>query len=125
MKKYSLIVSFLLVCVYSFGQNRFWISAAASNWNNTSNWSAVSGGAGGASVPTAGNVAVFNGAGGRNGNCSLDIAPSVSGSTINGYSGTVDLSGFTLTTSGPNTFTTGTISNSGVAAGLILSASTT
>lgn len=121
-----LLKSLLLGAVLFFftettiAQNRYWISASSSNWNNSANWSANSGGAGGASVPNEGNVAVFDGAGGGNGTCNLDIAPTVGGVTMNGYSGTVDLNGFTLTSTGTHTFTTGTISNTGTAASLAL-----
>ena len=102
-------------------QTRYWISATPGNWNNTANWSATSGGAGGASVPGASNLAIFNGAGGRNGNCTLDVAPTVGGITINSlYSGAINLSGFSLTTTGTNTFFTGSVTNSGASASLII-----
>lgn len=103
-----------------YGQNRYWVSSTSSNWNNTSNWSTTSGGASGASVPAAGNTAVFDGAGGRNGACTLDVAPTVSGVTMNGYSGTLNLAGFTITTTGNSTFATGTINNSGGPASVAL-----
>jgi len=35
--------------------------ASASNWNNTANWSATSGGAGGSSVPASNDTAYFDG----------------------------------------------------------------
>lgn len=40
--------------------NRFWVPGGSGYFNNTNNWSLTSGGSGGASVPTAGNVAVFD-----------------------------------------------------------------
>jgi hypothetical protein len=120
MKRLYLLIAFALVTQFSVAQSRFWIATTAGNWNDPANWSATSGGAGGASVPTTGNLAVFNGTGGRNGNCTLDVAPTVGGITINGYTGTINLNGNILTTTGVNTFTTGTISNTGAAADLTL-----
>jgi len=104
-------------CVWA---QRYWIATTSSNWNNPSNWSLTSGGAGGASVPGPADAVIFNGAGGRNGTCVMDIAASVAGITVNGYSGTINLSGFDLTTTGANTFTTGTLSDSGTGGELIL-----
>lgn len=123
MKKLFLILFITLITVFNgnlFAQNRFWVAASASNWNNTANWSTTSGGAGGASVPGTGGseVPVFNASG--LGNCNLDIAPVVPGITINGYTGTINLLGNNLTTTGGNTFTTGTISNTGGAAAIVL-----
>lgn len=103
--------------------NRYWIANSNSNWNNTANWSATSGGAGGASVPGAGDVAIFNAAG--IGGCVLDIAPTVGGITINGYTGTIDLAGFNLTTTGTNTFAAASISNSGAAASVVINSTVT
>ena len=88
-------------------QNRFWVAASTSNWNNTANWSTTSGGAGGASVPGTTEVAIFNANGA--GNCNLDIAPTVGGITVNGYTGTINFQGNNLTTTGTNQFTTGTL----------------
>jgi len=99
---------------------RYWVGTVPGVWNNTLNWSATSGGAGGASVPGVTDQVIFNGAGGSNGNCNLNIAPNVAGVTISGYTGTIDLLGFNLTTTGTNTFSSGTISNSGVAASVLL-----
>jgi len=68
--------------------NRFWVSAVASNWNNIANWSNVSGGAGGFSVPGIGDAVIFNNV--RVGNCTLDMPGTVLSFTINaGYTGTI------------------------------------
>ena len=68
--------------------NRFWVSATPSNWNNTANWSNVSGGAGGFSVPAAGDAVTFNNV--RRGNCTIDIPVNITDLTINaGYTGTI------------------------------------
>jgi hypothetical protein len=120
MKRHLLILSlfiFTLISHESFAQ-RFWISATPSNWNNTANWSASSGGAGGASVPGASDLVTFNALG--LGNCTLDVAANVAGITVNGYTGIININGFNLTTTGTNIFTTGTINNGGGAAALTL-----
>jgi hypothetical protein len=124
MKKCILVLFISFIAGFSgslFAQNRFWVASSAANWNNAANWSATSGGPGGASIPGTGGseVAVFNGNG--LGDCNLDISPLVSGITVNGYTGTINLQGRNLTTTGvSNIFTTGTISNSGAAAALVL-----
>lgn len=119
MKKgFILLVLLIGTGVGVFGQNRFWVAGSPGNWNDPANWSTTSGGAGGASVPGAGNTPVFDANG--LGNCNLDVAPTVAGITVNGYTGTIDLIGNNLTTTGINLFTTGTISNSGGAAEVTL-----
>lgn len=118
MKKGFTLSILVLLTIAGLAQNRFWVAAAAGNWNDPANWSTTNGGAGGASVPGAGNTAIFNANG--LGNCSLDISPTVDGITVNGYTGVIDLSGNILTTTGTNTFTSGTIINSGGAASIAL-----
>lgn len=110
---YSYIVLSALV-VLSTGQllaQKTWVAAGASNWNNGANWSPVG-------VPGPADAVLFNATG--LGNCTLDIAPNVAGITVNGYTGTIDLNGFDLTTTGNNTFTTGTINNGGATGALTL-----
>ncbi|MEQ8362817.1 MAG: hypothetical protein RH948_08100 [Cyclobacteriaceae bacterium] len=116
------IITTLILVFLTWGAmaQRYWVATVPGVWNNSSNWSATSGGAGGASVPGPADQVIFNGVGGSNGNCNLNIAPNVAGITISGYSGTIDLLGFNLTTTGTNTFTTGVISNSGAAATVLL-----
>ncbi|SKC81463.1 T9SS type A sorting domain-containing protein [Ohtaekwangia koreensis] len=118
MKIRAGLLSFFLLCSTYIYSQRYWVASTSSNWNNTANWSATSGGIGGASVPGASDAVVFNGAGGLQGNCILDIAPTVSSVTVNGYSGTIDLNGFNLISSGTTaaTFTTGLITNGGAPA---------
>lgn len=68
------------------------------NWSNPANWSAISGGAGGASVPGPADNAIFNGSGNTNGSCLLDIAANVSSlQVLSGYSGNISLQGFQMT----------------------------
>ncbi|MEP2668136.1 MAG: hypothetical protein ABJH04_04030 [Cyclobacteriaceae bacterium] len=121
----SILTFLLLFLTWGSIAQRYWVGASPGVWNNTLNWSTTSGGAGGASIPGAADLVIFDGAGGSNGNCNLNIAPNVAGITINGYTGTIDLLGFNLTTTGTNTFTSGTISNSGGAASVILSTTLT
>lgn len=62
------------------------------NWNNPANWSSVSGGPGGASVPGASDNAIFNGAGNASGSCLLDTNGNIYSLQISsGYSGDFDL----------------------------------
>lgn len=111
--KNLLILILLGISSSSIAANRFWIAGSASNWNNTANWSTSSGGAGGASVPIAGDAAIFDANG--LGNCDVDVAVGIDGITINGYTGIIDLNGFTFdaSVSGASncTFSSGTISD--------------
>lgn len=116
---FALLFSFFsLLLSYQASGQRFWVAAGASNWNNTANWSTTSGGTGGASVPGAADLVTFNANG--LGNCTLDIAPTIAGITVNGYTGTININGFNLTTTGNNILTTGTITNGGGAAAFTL-----
>jgi hypothetical protein len=86
--------------------NRFWVSAISSNWNNTTNWSNVSGGAGGFSVPGAGDVVTFNNV--RRGNCTIDVTVNILSLTINaGYTGTITQGAHTINISNAATFSAG------------------
>ncbi len=88
LKKVLLLISFLSIYLGSQGASRYWVSSGSSNWNNTANWSATSGGAGGQSVPGSADAVYFNGSG--VGNCALDANVSVTTFTIStGYSGTI------------------------------------
>ncbi|MBI2268820.1 MAG: hypothetical protein HYU69_00520 [Bacteroidetes bacterium] len=97
-----MFLSFLLLSC-CFSANRYWVSVGASSWNNTANWSASSNGAGGASVPGSGDIAIFDGgAGTKNGNCSIDAAVNVAGFSIAGYTGTVSQGTNTITVGSSN-----------------------
>ncbi|MBX2965512.1 MAG: hypothetical protein KF845_05145 [Cyclobacteriaceae bacterium] len=125
MKKgFILSILVLFITIAGFAQNRFWVASTPGNWSDPANWSTGSGGAGGASVPIAGNTAIFNNLG--SGDCILDISPSLTAITINAtFTGIIDLPGNrTLTTTGTNTFAGGTI-NSGTGATLALDVSGT
>src|SRR5450432_2637259 len=91
----------------SFAANRFWVSVLPGNWNNTTNWSASSGGLGGASVPVVADIAVFDGGGlGIDiGNCTINTAVSVTGITVSsGYIGTIIQGANAMAISGPASF---------------------
>jgi hypothetical protein len=73
---------------------RYWINKTTSYdwWSSTTHWSATSGGAGGATVPVAGDTAIFDGANGATGNCILNNAVTVGKIVITaGYTGTIRL----------------------------------
>ncbi len=80
----------LLLCLFQqvFGATRFWIAGTSSNWNNIANWSNVSGGAGGLSVPVAADDVNFDNHG--IGNCNLDMTVNVKSITVSAlYTGTI------------------------------------
>lgn len=118
MKKGFILSILVLFAIAGLAQNRFWVASGPGNWNDPANWSTSNGGAGGASVPGAGNTVFFNANG--QGDCILDVSPTVNGITISGYTGSIDLSGNILTSTGANTFTSGTIINTGGAASVAL-----
>jgi hypothetical protein len=91
--------------------NRYWIATATANWNSTANWSATSGGASGASIPAAGDVANFDNNG--LGNCNIPASITISSLIINaGYTGTIIQSVNSITISGAATFAGGTFDGS-------------
>lgn len=68
--------------------SRYWVGTTTS-WNTSSNWSATSGGAGGAGVPTSSDDVIFDGNGTNN--CTCDVAIScLSIDVQSGYTGTLD-----------------------------------
>lgn len=103
--------SFLLIGLNGHAANRFWVASAASNWNNTANWSNVPGGAGGQTVPGGTDVVYFNILGA--GNCTVDAAVNINGINLIGYSGTLDIVNFPFNPSAggnvASTFGSGTI----------------
>jgi hypothetical protein len=126
MKRIILILALAYYAQSGMAQtNRFWIATSAGNWNSTANWSTTTGGTGGASVPGSTEVAVFDGAGGRNGACNLNMAPTTAGVSINGYTGMIDLRGNVFTTTGTNLFRTGTVANTGATADIVLNSTGT
>jgi hypothetical protein len=90
----------------------------AKSWGNTANWSTSSGGVGGSSVPGVGEDVFFTGA--RNGICFLTAPVTIRNLNISGYTGTIDLRGFSLTVTGSATYTTGTITVTNGGTSLVL-----
>ena len=89
--------------------NRFWRASAAGNWNNTANWSNVSGGAGGFSVPGALDAVTFDGVG--LGNCIINQAVNITSINVKAaYTGTITQGANSIITSGVGTFSGGTFS---------------
>ncbi len=56
---FFIIAMFFIGLNSSSAQDRFWVGNSG-NWNDTSHWSLTSGGAGGASIPTSNNNAIFD-----------------------------------------------------------------
>ncbi|MBS1600117.1 MAG: T9SS type A sorting domain-containing protein [Bacteroidetes bacterium] len=107
--RYLLSCLFIVILNYVQAANRFWIASGPANWNNTANWSTTSGGAPNASIPGAGDIAIFNNNG--LGNCTININITVAGITVNaGYTGTLIQGANTITTTGAATFSGGIFS---------------
>src|SRR5580700_8337032 len=107
------ICCLLLVTAICFSKStsaaRFWVATSASNWNNTANWSASSGGIGGSSVPGAADDVNFDNNG--LGNCTIDATVSVKSFTVAaGYTGTISQGTNTIATSTTATFSGGIFS---------------
>src|ERR1017187_8914115 len=100
------LVLFLNICQQANAANRFWVAAAPSNWNNTANWSTVSGGTGGTSVPGAADAVTFNNT--RNGNCRIDLTVNILSITVNGYTGIISQGANSFSTVNNASFSSGT-----------------
>lgn len=75
---------------------RYWVSPSFSNWNNTANWSATSGGPSGASVPDYHTIVYFDCSG--LGDCLIDIPVLLSDIVLSkGYDATVFQNGYGVT----------------------------
>ena len=94
---------------------RFWLGTTSTDNTNAANWSASSGGAGGASVPGTGDTATFDGNG--NNACTWTAGMTLGGlSVVAGYTATLNLvtfnltmaSGANVTLAGGGTFNAGT-----------------
>lgn len=86
---------------------RYWVATVASNWNNTANWSNVSGGAGGFSVPGIADDVIFDNNG--IGNCTIDVVISIKSITANTlYTGTISQGANALSTVSTASFSGGT-----------------
>lgn len=98
--------------------NRFWtgaVNGGTGTWDtsDTTNWSATSGGVGGASVPTTGDTAFFDANSGA-GTCTLGSDVTVPILNLTGYTGTLAFSTFKIGVTGTAT----TVLNLGTTAAL-------
>src|ERR1700722_520424 len=106
-----LCAGIFLLCSQSLqAASRYWVGILPGNWSSTSNWSASSGGAGGASVPTAADNVFFDGGGGADiGNCTIDVAVSIKSVAVSvGYTGTISQGASSIAVSGTASFGGGT-----------------
>lgn len=85
---------------------RFWVTGGDGNWNSTTNWSATSGGASGASVPGSADTAAFN-ANSGSGVATLDISPEIQTLTCTGFTGTIAFGTNTISLNSTGTIFTG------------------
>ena len=85
---------------------RFWVTGGTGNWNSTTNWSATSGGASGASVPGSGDTATFD-ANSGSGTVTLDISPDIQTLTMTGFTGTLAFGTNTISLNSTGTIFTG------------------
>ena len=95
--------------------SRFWVGGSG-NWDasTTTNWSATSGGAGGASVPTSADSVTFDGNSGTAATVTVTAAANAANVTINKSDLTLLLNaGLTIPSSGTMTLTTGTLNTNG------------
>lgn len=86
--------------------NRFWVAGGNGNWNDTSNWSATTGGASGASVPGSTDAAMFDASSGS-GTATLDISPTIQTLTMTGFTGTLAFGTNTITLNSTGSVFTG------------------
>lgn len=68
--------------------DRYWVVGGTGNYNSTTNWSATSGGASGASVPIAADNVFFNASSGV-GTATINVASSCSNLNLTGFLGTL------------------------------------
>jgi hypothetical protein len=86
--------------------DRYWVTGGTGNWNDTSNWSATSGGASGASVPGSSDAAILNASSGS-GTVTLDISPDIQTLTCTGFTGTLAFGTNTISLNSTGTIFTG------------------
>jgi hypothetical protein len=86
--------------------SRFWVTGGTGNWNSTTNWSATTGGASGASVPGSADTATFDASSGS-GTATLDISPDIQTLTMTGFTGTLAFGTNTISLNSTGTIFTG------------------
>jgi hypothetical protein len=85
---------------------RFWVTGGTGNWNSTTNWSATTGGASGASVPSTSDTATYDASSGA-GTATLDISPDIQTLTMTGFTGTLAFGTNTISLNSTGTVFTG------------------
>lgn len=85
---------------------RFWVTGGTGNWNSTTNWSATTGGASGASVPGSSDTATLDASSGS-GTVTLDISPTIQTLTCTGFTGTLAFGTNTISLNSTGTIFTG------------------
>jgi hypothetical protein len=85
---------------------RFWVTGGTGNWNSTTNWSATTGGASGASVPSTSDTATYDASSGA-GTVTLDISPTIQTLTCTGFTGTLAFGTNTISLNSTGTIFTG------------------
>jgi hypothetical protein len=103
---------------------RFWVTGGTGNWNSTTNWSATTGGASGASVPSTSDTAAFDASSGS-GTATLDISPTIQTLTMTGFTGTLAFSTNTISLNSTGTIFTGATTMAVTGTPLIICTSTT
>jgi len=87
--------------------DRYFVGATDDKWNKANNWSAVSGGAGGAGVPGVGDRAIFDI---NSPNCTVDVIVSITTLWVkNDMFQVLDMVNFAFTTSGDTTIEGGEV----------------
>ena len=69
--------------------DRYWVAGGTGNYNSTTNWSATSGGASGATVPTAADNVFFNASSGA-GTATINVASNCRDLNLTGFLGTLN-----------------------------------
>ncbi|MBU0763756.1 MAG: hypothetical protein KJ607_02860, partial [Bacteroidetes bacterium] len=79
-----------------YAADRYWISGSTGNWSDLLNWSTVSGGQGGASLPGNADTVYFDNNG--TGDCNIDTDIDIAGIKIQtGYNGTITQNTYAMT----------------------------
>ena len=86
--------------------NRYWVTGGNGLWSSTTNWSATTGGASGASVPGSADTATFNASSGA-GTATVDSNVTVQTLTMTGYTGTLAFGTNTISLNSSGTVFTG------------------
>lgn len=85
---------------------RFWVAGGSGNWTSTSNWSGISGGTSGASVPSTADTATFNALSGA-GTATVNVSVTIQTLTMTGFTGTLAFGTNTISLNSTGTIFTG------------------